>query len=138
MIQFNHKVHMAHRISYELKHGKIKNSLFVCHKCDVKGCVNPDHLWLGTQSENMLDAAKKKIIWQTRREKCPRGHKYIQYDLSIQKRTCRTCANLASRNHRSILIPILKKCIRCGPTKSKYWRSGPTCQRCRDKIRRSA
>lgn len=49
----------AHRFSYELHKGKIPPDKFVCHSCDIKLCVNPDHLWLGTQKENIRDSMAK-------------------------------------------------------------------------------
>ena len=49
----------AHRIAYWLERGEIPEGNVVCHTCDVKLCVRPDHLWCGTQKQNMDDMIAK-------------------------------------------------------------------------------
>lgn len=50
---------LAHRISFEIAHGPIPPGLSVLHRCDIKLCVNPEHLFLGDDSVNQVDALSK-------------------------------------------------------------------------------
>lgn len=58
-IHYMKKLMLAHRASWLLHKGEIPNGLDVLHHCDTPLCVNPDHLWLGTQKDNVDDMIKK-------------------------------------------------------------------------------
>lgn len=59
-IFYDKKVRRVHRLAYELHHGgRVPPGLVVMHLCDVKDCVNPAHLRLGTQTENIADMRRK-------------------------------------------------------------------------------
>lgn len=59
---FRGKLWLAHRVSWILANGTIPNGLFVLHACDNKPCVNPNHLYLGTNSENIKRAAQQGVL----------------------------------------------------------------------------
>jgi hypothetical protein len=53
------KMQQAHRVSFMLSVGPIPDGLHVLHRCDNPACINPDHLWLGTNADNHRDKADK-------------------------------------------------------------------------------
>lgn len=62
-IEANH-IEDAHRVAYRLAYGPIPEGVLVCHKCDNPNCVRPDHLFLGSHRDNLLDASKKGRLTQ--------------------------------------------------------------------------
>lgn len=53
------KAQLVHRVIWEMENGHIPEGMKVCHKCDITSCCNPDHLFLGSQKDNMKDCRIK-------------------------------------------------------------------------------
>jgi len=96
-LMVNKQCVQAHRYSYLIHKGIIKNDLFVLHKCDNRKCVNPDHLFLGTAKDNTNDMIKKgrckSGLMNKLKTHCYKGHQLSGDNLyrKYNKRMCKTC-----------------------------------------------
>ena len=97
----------AHRAAWVDANGPISEGMCVLHRCDNPPCVNVDHLFLGTQADNIADmVAKGRYIsyWAVNPPtKCPRGHPYTAENTNRYKdgkRRCRTCNRERLQHYR--------------------------------------
>lgn len=85
---------LAHRVAWELWHGE-EPSECILHSCDTPACVRPEHLFEGTQAENLRDMiAKGRGRHPQRSDVCRRGH---PYELARGRQICRECRRMMER-----------------------------------------
>ena len=101
----------SHRLAWMLTNGPIPDGLLVCHKCDNPPCGDPEHLYLGTMSDNMHDAYDRGRQVPRRGDRvthCIHDHEYTPentyryYDSrrGVAQRQCRICSRIAARTRR--------------------------------------
>jgi hypothetical protein len=104
--RFNGKTSKAHRVSYILSFGKIDNNLVIDHLCKNTKCVNPEHLELVTQGENVRRGLSGKVNNpQSVKTHCYRGHEFsgIRKDGARICRECNTIRQIKYRNKKRSL-----------------------------------
>jgi hypothetical protein len=93
-VTINNKLYKSHRVAYEIFNGCITDNLLVCHTCDNPSCVNPAHLFLGTNSQNVQDSVNKNRHANYKKTHCPSGHEYDATNTYIGPdgyRRCKIC-----------------------------------------------
>jgi len=93
----------AHRAAWLLMVGPIPPGLMVLHRCDVRECVNPEHLFLGTAADNTHDMmAKGRAAFRAAQSHCGKGHPMSGENLRIVagKRGCRECRRIDDRERK--------------------------------------
>lgn len=106
---FQYRTKPAHRISFWLHKGD-NNNLLVLHKCDVRNCVNPEHLFLGTQQDNVNDCVLKGRRNQVRTKMhCLRGHEYTIENTYRTKKGSPVCKICHSNSTRLFQIKLKKE-----------------------------
>ncbi|WP_350339401.1 HNH endonuclease signature motif containing protein [Paramicrobacterium chengjingii] len=90
-IHVNGKSTLTHRLAWELAHGPIPNGMVVCHTCDNPPCCNPEHLFIGTQADNVRDMVSKRRHMNSRRTHCRNGHEFSEDNTAIDHRGNRRC-----------------------------------------------
>ena len=98
------KTVQASHASFVIYKGEIPYGMLICHTCDNPPCVNPAHLFLGTNSDNQLDAVAKGRQAMVAKTHCPKGHEFAGDNIRIRTdrpgRTCRACIRIASATFR--------------------------------------
>lgn len=94
-----------HRAMWIVARGPIPERLHVCHSCDTRNCVNPDHLWLGTNKQNHDDCKAKGRTSKGHETHCKRGHPFTAENIQLRKATsyraaARRCVICDRASHR--------------------------------------
>jgi hypothetical protein len=92
-----------HRFSFAFHKGPIPEGKLICHTCDNRRCWNPEHLWAGTNKENMVDCSRKGRADEQTKTHCIHGHEFTPENTRLNpmtetvKRACKSCHRMRQR-----------------------------------------
>lgn len=91
----------GNRLVFYLVNGYINDEKLILHRCGNKKCLNPDHLYEGTDADNGKDRIRLGECGQKKKTNCPAGHSYSGSNLYVHPRTghriCKECARIRDR-----------------------------------------
>jgi len=97
----------THRISYIIHKGEIPGGLMICHTCNNPPCINPNHVYAGTSSDNMKQSVREMRHFEQSKTHCKNGHEFNQENTFLRDRkgrgitrVCRSCKRDAERKRR--------------------------------------
>lgn len=113
----------AHRAAWECANGPVPPGLYVCHRCNNKRCVNPDHLYLATHRQNCIDAGRDGLLSRptgprgatklnAAKETCDHGHPFSSQNTYVRqsgKRGCRECQRKLQQKYREKNRALLRR-----------------------------
>lgn len=98
-INFRGKNWRGNRLALTLWKEPVPKGMDACHTCDNRKCLNPDHLWIGTRHQNLLDCLNKGRHYRAELTHCERGHPFNEENTYYvpNGRSCRACHRGALR-----------------------------------------
>lgn len=84
----------AHRLAWQLFRGPIPDGMYVCHSCNNKPCCNPDHLYLATHRQNVIDAGRDNLLGNKGSGVCKKGHFH-----GLVRGRCPVCAKMKTTRY---------------------------------------